>query len=500
MFEELREQASSWWGSEDVRANRRGLGRVAQQGIDLMEGAQDTMSGTVRRGADATIEGARFFEDGVDHVTHTAAGALSDIPVLGEGAEAAADAMTYGAQIGGGVVGGAADLTAAMSHAGTHPADTVRGLAGMASHIPSVGPGPLGAAQQGLRAGIAGYDAIVEGEGSLGDRLDVAGRGVHEQMTMSDEQRFQEDSTYWGNVGGAMLDPYEESVNEDRLGEVPGRAMFDAAMILLPGVGEVGAAGEVAEVAEVAEAARVAEVAEAARVAEMAEAARVAEMAEAARVAEVAEAARVAEMAEAARVAETAEGARVAEVAAGRETILPPEPVNPQPHGPRTAPEPAAPIEPANSPRPTSDSAPPSSSDSLPPEVDPEGTRIARARDMHEVVQREPSPPERVNIDDVVPEGEPNPDLRRNPADEARNLEIDREIDNMAWRQENPIQAGIIDADQATGGRIGTYGNRLGRHFGQSPPGVGNTSRFVIESAVDEASRLARWLGRGSGG
>ena len=332
--------------------------------------------------------------------------------------------------------------------------------------------------------------------------------------------------------------------------------MFDAAMLLLPGVGEAGAVGEGMAVAgELGEASAVA--------GELGEASAVAgELGEASAVAgEVGEGAAAAgELGEGgATVAETAGGPRPPGT---REPILPPEPSNP-----RVVPEPEpAPVEPVPEPAepaPVRDTEPsvdpfrntepdplretdpmpepnprdlrqtepdtlveqarreaemarnnrPRSTvpdpetrirpyetegprDTIPSPPDPDGTRIARPSDARQLLETEPAsaPSERVDLDEVMPDVEPNQDLQRNPAQEAA---LEREVAEASTRL-NPIEGTIARADAATGGRLTTYGPKFAEHFlGTSPPGPVSVGRFLGEVANEE---WARWMARRGGG
>ncbi|MCE9575715.1 MAG: hypothetical protein K8W52_21375, partial [Deltaproteobacteria bacterium] len=227
--------------------------------------AADTASDYIHRGEAGLMDGIHWVEDGVDSGTHALANMVSDVPILGTLAEGAADAVTFGTQFTGGVIGGASTLVGGVANAALHPIDTAVGLETMAEHI----PGPLG---QSLRLGHNLLN-VATGDESFGEAMD---RSFNPMTAM------QEDGRYWGNVGSALWHPYQQAIDEGRYGEVAGRGAFDIGM-LLSGVGEAEAAGTAGRVGEAAEAARAAEAAEAARAAEAAEAARAAEAAEAAR-------------------------------------------------------------------------------------------------------------------------------------------------------------------------------------------------------------------------
>ncbi|HEX3478347.1 MAG TPA: hypothetical protein VHT91_25175 [Kofleriaceae bacterium] len=242
--------------------------------------------------------GVHWIEDEVDHGTHDLASRVADVPVLGTLAEGAADAVTFATQVDGGVIGGATSLLGGVANAVVHPIDTARGLETMAEHL----PGPVG---QSLRLGHGLID-MATGDASLGDVADRAFNPLAEA---------RENERYWGNVGSALLNPYRQSFEQGRYGEIVGRGAFDIGL-LLSGAGEAeaaGTAGTAGRVGELAEASRVAETADVARVADAADAARIAETADGARVAETADAARAADAADGARAADAADGLRPAE-------------------------------------------------------------------------------------------------------------------------------------------------------------------------------------------
>jgi hypothetical protein len=251
---------------------------------DVYHGACDVgkeISGGVKWAEDGITSGVHSAEDWVDQESHALASTVADVPVLGTLAESVADNVSMTTEVLGGVVGGATSLVGGVVNAVAHPLDTASGIEALAEHVPVTG--------DLLRMGHNALN-VVEGKESVGEALDHS----FNPLTIA-----QDDAKFWGAMGSAIIDPYKQSIDEGRYGEVAGRAAFDIGSLLI-GAGEANAGVKGAEVA--ADAARATEIAaDAARGSEIA--------ADAARGSEVAaDAARGSEVA-----ADTARGSEVAE-------------------------------------------------------------------------------------------------------------------------------------------------------------------------------------------
>ena len=235
-----------------------GIANVASDAYSGMSNAANAAGNFIHRTESGITSGLHSAEDWVDRTSHGLANRVQNVPVLGSLANGAADLVSMQAQITGGVLGGATSLVGGVANAVVHPIDTLTGLESMAEHI----PGPLNL----LRTGHDAID-VMRGKRGFGDMVN---RAVNPMATM------QEDGQYWKNVGSAVIDPYRQSWNEGRYGEVAGRGIFDIGSFLI-GAGEANAAAHGAEGASIA--ARAASTAgragEAANVAHAAEAANV---------------------------------------------------------------------------------------------------------------------------------------------------------------------------------------------------------------------------------
>lgn len=136
----------------------------------------------------------------MDSGSHTLAGYVKDVPLIGTLAEDAADAATFVAQVGGGVVGGAATLAGGVVNSALHPIDTARGLESMAEHVPVLGTG--------LKVGHGLLNAAT-GDADLGDAMDAA---------LDPKRSMKDDADYWGQsrIGGDRPLPKVDGRGSDR--------------------------------------------------------------------------------------------------------------------------------------------------------------------------------------------------------------------------------------------------------------------------------------------
>jgi hypothetical protein len=202
-------------------------------------------------------------ENTVSDIADSVADVVGDVPVIGSIAEAGAEVVDQTTQFAGGIAKGAGTLVDGVVNMVEHPIDTAMGLEGMVEHIPVVGTG-LKAAHDGIDAAVGGQDVW----GAVGQDLDPI-------------QSLSDDGAYWEKVGGALIDPYKQEIEEGKGAEAFGRGAFDiGGIILSAGAGAAakgavdagrvaGVAAEGAEAVEAAGAVRIGEVsAEAGDVAE----------------------------------------------------------------------------------------------------------------------------------------------------------------------------------------------------------------------------------------
>jgi hypothetical protein len=162
-------------------------------------------------------------EDTFSGVAHGVADVFDDVPVIGSIAEAGADVVDLGTEVGGGILKGAGTFVDGVATMVEHPIDTLKGLEGM-------------------------------------DGKDVWG-AVEQDFDLS--QSLEEDGAYWEKVGGALIDPYEKEIEEGKGAEAFGRGIFDIGSNFITG-GEAFAAEGAVDATRVGEmAAHEGEVAEA---------------------------------------------------------------------------------------------------------------------------------------------------------------------------------------------------------------------------------------------
>lgn len=166
-------------------------------------------------------------ESAISDLAHGAADVVSDIPVLGDIAETAADGVEQIAQFDGGILKGAGTFVGGVVNMVEHPLQTAQGLEAMAEHIP--GTGDL------LRTAHAGIAAAIDGEDVLGAVTEAA----------NPIQSLQDDLSFWGQVGGKILDPYAQEIDQGKYAEAAGRAVFDIGGIVLSAGGGAAAEGAV---------------------------------------------------------------------------------------------------------------------------------------------------------------------------------------------------------------------------------------------------------------
>jgi hypothetical protein len=162
-------------------------------------------------------------ENTVSDIADSVADVVEDVPVIGSIAEAV-DQTT---QVVGGIAKGAGDMVDGVANMVEHPVDTFMGIEGMAEHIPFVG--------NGLKAVYDGIDAAVDGK-------DVWGAI---EQDLDPTQSLSDDGAYWEKVGGALIDPYKQEIEEGKGAEAFGRGIFDIGSNFITGGAGFAAEGAV---------------------------------------------------------------------------------------------------------------------------------------------------------------------------------------------------------------------------------------------------------------
>jgi hypothetical protein len=219
-------------------------------------GAMKDASAGVKEGEGAVDSGIDWLEGKAKSGTGWLADEAKGIPGLEQVADAGKSFVDTSVDVTGGALKGATGLLGGVVGAVADPVDTAKGLYTMSSHIPVMGM------PQKMLSGA--YD-LAFSDKSLGD----VAKETLDPM---------EDAKYWGKVGGALLDPYAQSIKEGKPGEALGRGVVDIGSLFL-GAGEAGAAGkagELAKVADLGDLGKGAEMADASKMAEGANAAKAA--------------------------------------------------------------------------------------------------------------------------------------------------------------------------------------------------------------------------------
>lgn len=174
----------------------------------------------------------RLIDKGEDLVANT----VGKIPLIG-------GLFKFQSQVTGGALKAVGDMVGGIFNVIAHPIQTLKGLWGLAAHIPFSPPNLLHVGWQ-----------LVKGKGP--------------------SEIIQEEGTYLKGLWNGITGGYQDAIKEGKWGEIPGRLVVDVGSFLI-GAGEANAAAKGASVAgKLAETAKAADLAgDVARVAKAADAA-----------------------------------------------------------------------------------------------------------------------------------------------------------------------------------------------------------------------------------
>jgi hypothetical protein len=210
-----------------------GASHLANEGSEHIHGAETWVTQQARAGEDAMHQ---LNHDVIDN---------NPVPALRSVGRPLAAYTNFLAESTGGAIDGAARLVGGTADSLLHPINTVEGMANLAMHSTP------GAIEDDVYRVAAGRDSY-----------------------FSDMVAGHPDAH--GNRHGGLVEPYRESYDQGRYGEIVGRGIVDVGSFFIPGGGEAADAAHAVEAADVAhvaeETAGVAHVAE-----ETGEAAHVAE-------------------------------------------------------------------------------------------------------------------------------------------------------------------------------------------------------------------------------
>ncbi|HKP52236.1 MAG TPA: hypothetical protein VJ183_06245 [Chloroflexia bacterium] len=186
-------------------------------------------------------QGVNWVEEGVSGLAHSAADAVSDVPILGSVASAGASAVDFGTQVSGGAWKALGGMVGGIAGMAEHPLDAAMGIEKMAENFGL--PGYMNP----FRVGHGIYD-VATGQRGLAD---AANHWLNPIESMKQSQEFGM-TMLMGQQGkdgerhGGLVEGYREAWNQGKYGEIVGRAGVDIGSLFL-GVGEAGAAGKLGE-------------------------------------------------------------------------------------------------------------------------------------------------------------------------------------------------------------------------------------------------------------
>jgi hypothetical protein len=201
--------------------------------------------GKPRKGPSLFDRGLNATEQGINDTARSAADAVSDIPIVGNLAEpyvnTAAGMIETQTQIAAGGLKAVGGMVGGLSTMAADPEGTAKMAWKMGENMP-LGPGiPIPPMMNPFRLAHAGYDYVTNNENL--DMTDVYRR--HLDPTTAAKQTSEQGSA----MAEGMIDPYKQSWEQGRYGEMAGRAVVDIGSLFLGGGGRAGAASKADDVA-----------------------------------------------------------------------------------------------------------------------------------------------------------------------------------------------------------------------------------------------------------
>ena len=223
----------------------------AKLGVDAGKavfGAGETTvgpDGKPRKGPSLFDRGLNEAEEGINNATKATADTISDIPIVGDMAkpyvDTAANYVESQTEITVGGLKAVGTMAGGVSTLAADPEGTAKMAWKMGENT------PLPPMMNPFRLAHAGYDYVTNNENL--DLSDVYRRHL-DPVTALKEKAAQDT----GMLDG-MLDPYKQSWEQGRYGEMAGRAMVDIGSLFIGGGGSKGAAGAASKLDDMARAA-----------------------------------------------------------------------------------------------------------------------------------------------------------------------------------------------------------------------------------------------------
>lgn len=221
---------------EDSNGEGDGIWGSIKQAWNNEVNTEKEMSGEVKKGEESVNSGINWLESAESGLARSIASKAEGVPVLGSVANAGANWIDFASQVQGGILKGATGLVGGAVNMAANPIGTAQGLEAIAEHGSPVGIlNPFKTIRQGYN--------VLSGNESLGDAANELFNPL---------QQMKENKDFSMAMANGVLQPYKESWNQGKYGEVVGRAGFDIGSLLL-GAGEAKAGAEAGNLAKVAE-------------------------------------------------------------------------------------------------------------------------------------------------------------------------------------------------------------------------------------------------------
>jgi hypothetical protein len=189
-------------------------------------GGMKSAAGGIHKATEWATDGIDWLEDKASSGAHWLADKAEGIPVLEQLASGGAWLVDESTQITGGVLKGATSLAGGVLSMAANPVDTAVGLERMAEHVSIPGiPNPLKA--------LHGLYNVAAGDESWGELAN---------NTFNPVASMEQDAKFFGQMGKALIAPYQQSIEKGKYGDALGRGLFDALAFI--GTGGESAAAE----------------------------------------------------------------------------------------------------------------------------------------------------------------------------------------------------------------------------------------------------------------
>ena len=171
-------------------------------------------------------EGINFLEEEDYRDEAALAEEHRNVPVVGQVLAANAAVAKFQSEISGGFVKAAWDIVPGLASMANHPLESARGLTEIPGFEQSMPAGTGGLVKTGIQGIGYLYDVHVEGQDP-----NAAGQRFAESQRDDPARDMQKLGQLWDGITKG----YQESIDEGRYGEIPGRLLFDIGSFFIPG-------------------------------------------------------------------------------------------------------------------------------------------------------------------------------------------------------------------------------------------------------------------------